>query len=338
MDKVTWVKVVNVKSVVLAALVAVFVGALPGVLPAASAQSPFGDGIWVVGSQVAADRYVAVDVDGCSWKRLSGFGGSFEEIIEFDFVGAAGQVIVDIAVGDVGFESSGCGDWVPVSARSFVAFRNGNWFYDWSGNGTWDGCGTDRCEVFGTAGDIPVSSNVQTVFRAGMWFSDANASGAWDGCGSDSCVRFGAAGDQPVRAGMHTVFRNGRGFIDSQGNPPGDEVWDGCGVDTCYTFGAAGDTAVYFETPGVIGVFRAGMWFIDLNGNGVWDGCGTDNCVQFGAAGDQAMVTSDSQLAVKRGGKTYVDLNNNLQWDGCAIDRCITIGAPNGIGLFIPYS
>ncbi|NJM13803.1 MAG: hypothetical protein HC889_19875, partial [Synechococcaceae cyanobacterium SM1_2_3] len=33
-----------------------------------------------------------------------------------------------------------------------------------------------------------------------------------------------------------------------------------------------------------VGVFRAGTWYLDYNGNGAWDGCGIDRCY-FGSFG-----------------------------------------------------
>jgi hypothetical protein len=41
--------------------------------------------------------------------RLSGFGGTFDEIIANDF--GSGPRMVTISPTDVGFESSGCGPW-----------------------------------------------------------------------------------------------------------------------------------------------------------------------------------------------------------------------------------
>jgi hypothetical protein len=86
-------------------------------------------------------------------------------------------------------------------------FRNGQWFLDLNGNGTWDGCVTDGCYAsFGRAGDLPVAGDWTGtgtmkigVFRNGQWFLDLNGNGVWDGCGTDACyASFGGATDKPV--------------------------------------------------------------------------------------------------------------------------------------------
>lgn len=48
--------------------------------------------------------------DGCYWERLSGFGGSFEEIIANNF-SAGGPQYVEIKSTDAGFKTSGCEPW-----------------------------------------------------------------------------------------------------------------------------------------------------------------------------------------------------------------------------------
>ena len=71
------------------------------------------DGTWLVGLEVSAGIYAAPGGAQCSWKRLSGFGGTSDEVI----AGASGAVrpIVEIAPADKGFETSNCGQWTPVS-------------------------------------------------------------------------------------------------------------------------------------------------------------------------------------------------------------------------------
>ena len=71
------------------------------------------DGTWLVGLEVSAGIYAAPGGAQCSWKRLSGFGGTSDEVI----AGASRAVrpIVEIAPTDKGFETSNCGQWTPVS-------------------------------------------------------------------------------------------------------------------------------------------------------------------------------------------------------------------------------
>ncbi len=74
----------------------------------------FGDGTYLVGQQIAAGRYQAAGGSGCYWERLSGFGGTLDEIIanDFDTTGP----IVSIAASDVGFNSHACGTWTRLGA------------------------------------------------------------------------------------------------------------------------------------------------------------------------------------------------------------------------------
>ena len=78
-----------------------------------SAVSPltsFKDGIYVVGSQIKPGTYRTVRTPStCYWARLSGFGGSGDDIIANDF--GAGSRIVTISRTDTGFKSTGCGGW-----------------------------------------------------------------------------------------------------------------------------------------------------------------------------------------------------------------------------------
>jgi len=77
-----------------------------------------------------------------------------------------------------------------------------------------------------------------------------------------------------------------------------------------------------------IGVFRAGDWQLDANGNGVWEGCGVDRCVNgLGMTGDLP-VTGDwngsgtAKMGAFRNGTWYLDYNGNGAWDGCGVDKC----------------
>ena len=70
---------------------------------------PFGDGTYLVGVDVAAGTWRAPGGEFCSWQRLAGFSGDFNEIIAIDVVD--GPAIVIIAGTDVGFMASGCGVW-----------------------------------------------------------------------------------------------------------------------------------------------------------------------------------------------------------------------------------
>ncbi len=232
-------------------------------------------------------------------------------------------------------------------------FRAGTWFLDANANGGWEGCqqegGQDLClfNAFGSVGDLPAAGDWNGdgqskvgVFRAGTWYLDYNGNGAWDGCGIDRCYAgsFGAEGDWPAAGDWNGdgkakvgVFRAGTWYLDYNGNG----AWDGCSVDRCYagSFGQTGDLPAAGDWNGdgkaKVGVFRAGTWYLDYNGNGAWDGCSVDRCYagSFGQAGDLPAAgdwndDGKAKVGVFRAGTWYLDYNGNGAWDGCGIDRC----------------
>jgi hypothetical protein len=162
------------------------------------------------------------------------------------------------------------GDWNGNGKSKIGVFRNGMWYLDYPGTGTWVGCGApkdptkDACIAFGTAGFIPVV-------------------GDWNGNGTSKIG----------------VFGYGMWFLDYPGTYPTTGQWVGCGApadptkDACIAFGAAGDIPVVGDWSGdgktKIGIFRNGTWYVDTNGNGIWDP-GIDNVMTFGMAGDTPII------------------------------------------------
>ena len=87
--------------------------------PRGGSMSSIAPGMWLVGQQVSPGTYSANASYGCYWERLSGFGNSFDNIIDNDFVDAAGQAIVEIRSGDAGFDANAdCGTWTKTSGLS----------------------------------------------------------------------------------------------------------------------------------------------------------------------------------------------------------------------------
>jgi len=76
----------------------------------------FGEGTQLVGDDIEPGIYAAPGGFGCYLERLSGLGGTVEEIIVNEFGG--GRRIIAILPGDRAFNSDGCGRW--------TAFRPGN--------------------------------------------------------------------------------------------------------------------------------------------------------------------------------------------------------------------
>jgi hypothetical protein len=74
------------------------------------------DGIYIVGADVSPGtwRSAGGDSSGCYAARLSGFGGTLDQVISND-VSSEGGLVVTIGSGDAGFETTGCGTWTKVS-------------------------------------------------------------------------------------------------------------------------------------------------------------------------------------------------------------------------------
>ena len=86
--------------------------------PGNALTTPSGDGTWVVGNEFAPGTYSAPGSDFCSWKRLSGFSGDFDDIIAIDV--GSGRQVVTIEETDVGFTSSGCGQWEKIGSTGLA--------------------------------------------------------------------------------------------------------------------------------------------------------------------------------------------------------------------------
>jgi hypothetical protein len=71
--------------------------------------SPFGDGHFIVGTDVTSGTWSASGGASCYWERQNGLGGTFAEIISNNF-GGGGQVVT-ISPSDAGFKTSDCGVW-----------------------------------------------------------------------------------------------------------------------------------------------------------------------------------------------------------------------------------
>ena len=85
----------------------------PTPTPTATPKSGFGDGTWLIGVDMEPDIYASPGGGLCYWARLSGFGGTFDDIIANDI--GEGRQIVAISSTDKGFETRGCGQWRTLS-------------------------------------------------------------------------------------------------------------------------------------------------------------------------------------------------------------------------------
>jgi protocatechuate 3,4-dioxygenase beta subunit len=212
------------------------------------------------------------------------------------------------------------GDFNGDGRAEVGVFLDGDWFVDLNGNGLWDD--EDLWAQLGNEGDKPVV-------------------GDWDGDGKDDIGIFGRAwaGDpraiarepglphslnQPKRLAKnippdkeHAPLRRRELKASSEGSLRADLI------DHVFNYGVTGDEAVAGDWAGngidCIGVFRNGVWHLDVNGDGLFT-AGIDRAAQFGRQGD-IPVAGDwngdgiDELGVFRDGEWILDTNRNYQID-----------------------
>jgi len=78
----------------------------------------FQPGTLIVNTTIPPGRYIAANaISGCNWERVSGFGGTLDEILANDFQTFTGPILVDILATDVGFTfKSKCGSLKTYTA------------------------------------------------------------------------------------------------------------------------------------------------------------------------------------------------------------------------------
>ena len=154
----------------------------------------FGDGTWRVGSDVAPGTYRAANTSaGCYWERLSGFGGTMDEVIANNFT--SDPDVVTIAPTDVGFSSEGCGIWTEnlaaITASPTAPFGAGTFIVGvdiapgtWRNSDSSSGCYWARLSGFsGTMDDIIAnnysnSAEMVTIATGDAGFASSSC-GTW---------------------------------------------------------------------------------------------------------------------------------------------------------------
>lgn len=220
------------------------------------------------------------------------------------------------------------GDFNGDGIDELGVFYHGEWFIDLNGNGVWDE--EDLWARLGTENDMPVT-------------------GDWNGDGKDDIGIFG-----PEWAGDEHALRHEPGLPDAQNLtrgrpknvPPAPlDATDGQRlmqlhengirradvIDHVIRFGAnkAYPVAGDFNGDGIrnIGVFRDGLWWLDLDGDGRWSD--RDAQFEFGQPGDVPVVgdldgNGTEEIGVYRQGKWVLDTNGNRELD--AHDRVFEMG------------
>ena len=206
--------------------------------------------------------------------------------------------------------------------------------------------------LWGQAGDIPIvgdwtNSGVKRIgiFRRGFWLLDVNNGHQWacgnpDVCdgwsGNDASFFFGRPGDIPVigdwtHNGIERigVFRNGYWFLDINN----DHRWtcdkrgpcDGSnGNDLVFRYGQPGDIPLAGDWTNSgftrIGVFRDGLWLLDVSGT---HDISSALAINYGQAGDIPVVgdwthTSTQRIGVFRGGAWILDVDHSFDSNASA--------------------
>ncbi len=207
------------------------------------------------------------------------------------------------------------GDFNGDGTSEIGVYAEGHWFIDLNGDGRWDS--KDLWAKLGNEGDLPVT-------------------GDWDGDGKDDIGIFGRRwqGDQVAVAHEHGLPDMDNVPDGSRKNMPPklDEATAGQRVmkltargrlradliDHVFIYGAAGDMAIAGDWNGdgidTVGVYRAGVWRLDMDGNGRWTE--KDESLRFGRPGDFPLVGDFNgdgidDMAIVRNGKIYFDSNGN---------------------------
>ncbi len=77
-----------------------------------TSKTSFGDGMYIIGTDIQPGTYKSSGQSGCYYARLRGLGGTTDDIIANENTDA--PAIVTIAATDKGFESRNCGTWTKV--------------------------------------------------------------------------------------------------------------------------------------------------------------------------------------------------------------------------------
>jgi hypothetical protein len=169
-----------------------------GLLSSSCLFFSFGDGMFRVGADIPAGTYRAPNPSGgCYWERLSGFSGSFAEVIANNFT--PNTDIVTISPTDIGFKSESCGAWTanlaPITSDLSAPFGSGKVIVGvdaapgtWRNSDSSGGCYWARLSGFGgTFGDIIAngyanSPQIVTIAPGDAGF-ESNGCGTWNRIG-----------------------------------------------------------------------------------------------------------------------------------------------------------
>jgi hypothetical protein len=75
-------------------------------------RSQFADGMYRVGTHIKPGLYTTSGGYYCYWERLSGFSGTFDDLLDNDI--PSGSTYVRVYASDVGFTTDDCGTWTRI--------------------------------------------------------------------------------------------------------------------------------------------------------------------------------------------------------------------------------
>jgi hypothetical protein len=196
------------------------------------------------------------------------------------------------------------GDWNGDGRTKIGVYHLGFWALDINGSGTFD-AGDGFYPFGGNPGETPMvgdwngdgRSKIGYMFN-GTWVLDYNGDGAFTSVDKYYNNFTYAAGDKAVVGDWNGdgktkigIYRNGFWILDANGNGTYDGVPGG---DKFYGFGGrVGDVPLVADWNGdgrsKIGIYNAGFWVLDVNGNGTFD-AGDKYFPYGGAPGNQPLV------------------------------------------------
>jgi len=241
---------------------------------------------------------------------------------------------------------------VTNATSNVGVYRNGYWYLDSNGNGTWDGAYNDTVFYLGGGDNLSVvgdwsgngKDKIGIFGGQGHWYLDFNGNGAWDGPPIDKAFYWGKVpGDIPVTGDWTGdgitktgIFRpGGNWYLDMNNNG----TFDGTPTDKTFFWGKVpGDIPITGDWNGdgitETGIFRAGgHWYLDMNNNGTWDATPPDKEFYWGKQPGDIPVTGDwtgdgiTKTGILRPTVGfYLDSNNNGVYDGPTTDMFIPFG------------